>query len=417
MGETNKNTNSKFNFVSLVEEDKIVEDNIVNNKDKRAEIEKNEKLISEEYDSSINENIVEKEAPTKVFTGDVSNDLDDVNRKHKFYFSFEARVATSIVVILVFFAVACFLILDATSFFKNDVVKYDEVSTSTYQVNYLQNNIYNNTLGEDMQYVAALIGTIDTSFNYKVNFSEDINYNLSYYVQGTTKIYDKSDSTKILYQNTDDLVSNTSISDFSDNIMISTDATINYTELNNFVTTYKNSYGVNADAFYEITLYVVDDEEVRGLSTISIPMGVQTLSIAKNNISNLNKSVEIDNNVWTEYNITCAVVAIILILIALGLLIRTTRFVLKVVASKNKYESRLYQILRDYDRIIVIARDGYSSNVSKKIIKVHDFNELLDARDTLNKPIIYSKVNNVKSDFIVEDDDTLFKYTLKEADL
>lgn len=416
MGETNKNTNSKFNFVSLVEEDKIVEDNI-ENIDKE-DIEKNDKSISEEYDSTINENIVEKEAPTKVFTGDISNDTDDVNNKHKFYFSFEARVATSIVIILVFFAVACFLILDATSFFKNDIVKYDEVSSSTYQVNYLQNNIYNNSsLGEDMQYVAALIDTIDTSFNYKVNFSEDINYNLNYYVQGTTKIYDKSDSTKILYQKTDDLVRNTSISDYSDNIMISTDATINYTELNNFVTNYKNSYGVNADAFYEITLYVVDDEEVRGLSTISIPMGVQTLSVTKDNISNLNKTVEIDNNVWTDYNIVCSVIAVILILFALGLLIRTTRFVLKVVASKNKYESRLYQILRDYDRIIVIARDGYSSNVSKKIIKVDNFNELLDARDTLNKPIIYSKVNNVKSDFIVEDDDTLFKYTLKEADL
>jgi len=41
---------------------------------------------------------------------------------------------------------------------------------------------------------------------------------------------------------------------------------------------------------------------------------------------------------------------------------------------------------------------------------------LLDARDTLEKPIVYVRVNNVKSEFYVEDIDKVYKYTMKESD-
>ena len=91
--------------------------------------------------------------------------------------------------------------------------------------------------------------------------------------------------------------------------------------------------------------------------------------------------------------------------------------VLKVTTNRNKYQQRLSQILRDYDRIIVIARNGYESNVERKVIKVETFEELLDAQSTLQKPIIYSRINDVKCEFIVEDDTTLYKYVLKESKL
>jgi hypothetical protein len=74
-------------------------------------------------------------------------------------------------------------------------------------------------------------------------------------------------------------------------------------------------------------------------------------------------------------------------------------------------------ILNEYDRLIVIARDGYESNIEKKVVKLQSFNELLDARGVLNKPIIYSRINNVKSEFIVEDEAVIYKFVLKEADL
>ena len=85
-----------------------------------------------------------------------------------------------------------------------------------------------------------------------------------------------------------------------------------------------------------------------------------------------------------------------------------TQYYLK--SNKNK-------ILREYDRHIVIARGEYNIDPSKRLIKVTSFGELLDARDTLEKPIVYLKINNVKSEFYVEDSEIIYKYTMKEVDL
>ena len=111
------------------------------------------------------------------------------------------------------------------------------------------------------------------------------------------------------------------------------------------------------------------------------------------------------------------VVGSIFVLLSLFLLFHLTRLALAITGKKSKYQEYLMSILNEYDRLIVIARDGYESNVEKKIIKVYTFEELLDARSILNKPIIYSRINNVKSEFIVEDEEVIYKFVLKEADM
>lgn len=62
------------------------------------------------------------------------------------------------------------------------------------------------------------------------------------------------------------------------------------------------------------------------------------------------------------------------------------------------------------------ARDEYIPDNSKRIVKVDSFKELIDARSSVRKPIIYVKINNSKSEFYVEDSEIIYKYTLKEAD-
>ena len=96
---------------------------------------------------------------------------------------------------------------------------------------------------------------------------------------------------------------------------------------------------------------------------------------------------------------------------------RVTRLVMRVTNNRSKYQQKLMQILRDYDRIIVIARDGYETNKMREVVKVKDFDELLDVKDNLNKPIIFSKVSEVKCEFIVEDEEKLYKYVLKDEDV
>ena len=85
--------------------------------------------------------------------------------------------------------------------------------------------------------------------------------------------------------------------------------------------------------------------------------------------------------------------------------------------TKSKYQVELDKILKEFDDYIVITKDGYNIAEGVKVIKVSSFKELLDARNSLNKPIIFSKINNVKAEFIVEDESTVYRYVMKEADL
>ena len=68
--------------------------------------------------------------------------------------------------------------------------------------------------------------------------------------------------------------------------------------------------------------------------------------------------------------------------------------------------------------VVACAAEGEAeSNGELQVIKVDNFDELKKVHDTLQKPIIYSKVNDIKSMFIVEDEHSMYKYVLKKVDL
>ena len=73
--------------------------------------------------------------------------------------------------------------------------------------------------------------------------------------------------------------------------------------------------------------------------------------------------------------------------------------------------------MKTYDRIIVntkkLPRFGDTN-----IIDCYDFNELLDAQETLELPINYHEiVKNQKCVFYIKNGKDIYKYTLKECDL
>lgn len=338
--------------------------------------------------------------------------------KKKLHFSFEARVTIMVICILLLFLGACLLIYETIRSGKNEVVYYDETSNTSYSVCLLPNETYHQEcLEEDMEYLSELTNTIGAYFQYKVKLSTDISYDLAYHISAITKIYDAKDPSKVLYRTEDTLVEKTNFDNVDSQISIDTDVTLDYQKYNRVVKDYQNRYALNSAASVEAVLYLDEATETRKIASIIVPLGQDTYHIQKDVITNKNQTVEIDGDFWNSYNITCAIIASVLILISLFLLYQTARLVLKVTMNHNKYQQKLSQILRDYDRIIVIARNGYESNVERQVVKVESFEELLDAQETLQKPIIYSRVNDVKSEFIVEDEMTLYKYVLKESNL
>ena len=335
------------------------------------------------------------------------------------YFNFETRVAIMMVLVLLLFGCACFFSLEAINFGKDEIVSYDEVGKVNYKVCLKPNEFYREQcIDEGLEYVSNMVDSITTDFYYNVDFSTNIDYDLYYHVSAITKIYDANDPNKILYQDNENLIEKTGIKNNERAIKFNDSIAINYDKYNNFVSNYLSQYSLNSSsAEVDVILYLDEPSESRQVASIAIPLGRQTFGITKSATTNKNKTVEIVNDSWNEYNSICAFLATILVVISLSILFKTTRLVLKATSNKNKYQARLHEILRMYDRSIVIARDGYESNKKRDVIKVDSFEELLAAHETLKKPIIFSKVNDVKCEFIVEDNKTLYKYVLKDADL
>ena len=60
------------------------------------------------------------------------------------------------------------------------------------------------------------------------------------------------------------------------------------------------------------------------------------------------------------------------------------------------------KILKEYDKVIVEMKDCDVNTKGKTIYKVGSFLELIDARDTIEKPILFVRINNIKSIFVKE---------------
>ena len=376
------------------------------------------KFVTDEDLIGINKNVdnieivdVPKEVSVTKFDYEDDNILEEENNvSDKRYFSFLTRVIIMVTLIVILLGVAGLLIYKTIDYSKNDIVKYDEFSGNISRI-CLNDGV---CLTDIDAYDSSLIKNIETTFDYNAKFSRDVDYNTKYHIVAHVTICDKADQSKILYTNDRLLYDTESVKTIGDTLSINKTITYDYLTDNDYVINYKDIYNGEYVGNVKIVLYLEEENEDREVSSVVIGFNSDNLELNKNTISNENKEVNSSSDTWDSYTIIFGIMVSTLIIISLILIYRVTRLVLKVTNNRTKYQQQLSQILREYDSIIVIARDGYESNKNRSIIKVDNFDKLLDIKDKLSKPIIFSKVNNVKCEFIVEDEDNLYKYVLKD---
>ena len=351
----------------------------------------------------------------------VENDIHDENSKKvpvedkeknvditkKFYFSFEARIIVSIIAILLLFVGACFLALKVINHTTTQKVNYEEICDFSYQVCLDDATC----LPENSKYNAADINIIKIAFKYDAKYDKKIDVNNKYRVNSVVSAYDKKDH-GLVYRKDINIVQSTEIKEVSGSYPVSEIVTVPYDAYqNSFFKDYPNT-----DNELEIAFYVEEKNETRKVASLTIPYSKETFELTKYN-SDSNRTIDVKVNVWDSYTLVYGIFASILVLVSLVLIYKTTRLVLKVTNNKNEFEQEVDSLLKEYDNIIIVARDGYESIIEREVVKVSTFDELVKIRDEISKPIIFSRVNNVKCEFIVEADDKLYKYVMKEADL
>lgn len=386
-------------------------------------------VINESANNNLNEsseNIVPVQSTTvENFVEDVSstdgiNDINNVSddSTEKRYYNFETRIVFMVIAAIIAFVISIICIYQALNYTDIKSVVFNEQSTINYSVCYSDNNYYSGEcLGEDMQYISTLANNVPITFNYAINYSDDVTYDIEYYVLGKTVIYDRDDASKILYRDDKILVERTTISGTDSFAKIVANVDVSFKERNDYVNGYKSKYALNSLASYEVVLYADDGNGPREVASATIPLSSQTFNITEETVLKENQQVDMQKVGLDSVNTIFGVVGALFLVIGIVVVFKLFSLVYKTFSgSLNAYEKKLNQILSEYDRVIVISRSEYNIDPNKQFIKVDSFYELLDARDTLEKPIIYEKVNSVKSFFYVEDNDKIYRYAMKESD-
>lgn len=347
-----------------------------------------------------------------------------LKKKHR---SFTSRVLFKTLITFVLLLFCLLFIILSINVSVDSNIRYYQKSKLDYTVNLKDNNYYDTkTLGKDMQYIASLIDYIDIDFDYKFNTSEKLDYKYNYFIGAEVKVL--GDDNTIIFSKKENIVDEKNFSKKnSDSFDIKEKINVNYNKYNDMIKSFKSEYSINAKSNLTLTLYVnVTDENGNVLKKINSSDSMKVIIPLTEQMVNIKLDYKEVNNsntfkTYTDFDINnkalFSIGILFAILFVIGL-VNLITFLSKLSKKKSAYDKTLEKLLREYDRVIVESKNGIILEPNWQIIDVKSFEELLDARDNLEKPILFNEIHKgQKSIFIVKNNYEAYRYVLKAVDL
>lgn len=306
-----------------------------------------------------------------------------------------------------------------TNSFTNSIT-YNQKENIDYEVCLKQNNYFSEKcLASNKTYVADIIDYINLDYSYSLNASERLKQTYTYNVTTEVVATSKEDSSKIIYDKKDVLIQDTKAKNTGNAANISKSITLNYNDYSGLITNFKKDYvlaldaklivtmNINYSGFYDNNFDKVTDSKAL---TVVIPLSEQTVAITTNN----NKETTY-KTIYKHMDRTIMTKLLFTLLVILDALVFTYLLyvLLKLRPAKREYLRELDRILKEYDRAIVNVNELPDVS-NRNVIKVSTFDELLDARDNLEKPILFYKyVRKDKSVFTIINETEAYIFTLE----
>lgn len=397
--------------------------------------------INQISDNNLSYDTLDKDYSYDDYRADVKEDTNNSDSKSNFsdklgfikdkidnmYLDYKTRLIINISGVVLFISLFLIFLIASISINEKSNINYKQASNLDYKVYLKPNNYYSEKyLDKNMQYIASLIDNVDVNFNYNFSANEEINYKYTYYVKSEVRVANSDDSTKVIYSKSDRVTEPVTLSkENSLGFDINQNIKVDYNKYNDQIKSFKSSYLINADSNLILSLCVgVEDQKgnkIKDINTnevmsLNIPLTQQMINISMNY-----KETNNSNNakIYKDFNISNKVLFALSILSLIGALIYAVllvTFLRKTSTKKTIYDITLSKILREYDRVIVNSRKPIA--ITGEIIELSSFNELLDVRDNLEKPIIFKEIHKgQKSVFVVKNGDETYRYVLKLADL
>lgn len=307
---------------------------------------------------------------------------------------------------------------------ENTSIIYNETGEADYKVFLKENDYYSSKyLDKGMSYVANLIDYVNLSFNYNLNSSREATHEYKYKINAELIITERGEENKVLFRKPIVLKEETTVS-ADTNGNINEALNIKYDDYNAMVNNYRKEYSLSISSKLVVTMHVDtmgEAKELEGASfnssndlVISIPLSEQTIEI-NFDANSINNSKEIvQYSTFNPINYIYMFLGIVLFISALIFLIKTLTTKKQQV---SRYAKKRNSILREYDRFIVETVKLKGLYNDKVQIPVNSFDELLDARDNTQNPILfYEDLKENISKFIVIDNNNMFIYLLRESD-
>lgn len=355
-----------------------------------------------------------------------SKKTNKVSLGMRIHFGTGFRISCYLVLVAVFLVLGVYFLINSYDFFEGDTVNYRESYNLDYKVLLSENNFYEtNILDKNMTYVASLIDKIDILYDYDFEIDKDSDVRLTYYTYATLSITDDNGgsifSKDYQLSEPEEVLVNS-----SKKANISKRVNIDYKYYNSLANQFRIAYGLNTSSHLKVYLKIMKTNLSKNTTinfvesdpfALDIPLSENTLSIGmeynpvKENHEVISRPIY---NVVNKRNLIISVCSFVLVLCILAFLFR---FLVKIQVKKSEYDRLVEKILREYDREIVNTTSKPNLN-SEKVIKVTDFTELLDARETLQLPIMYYEVNrHQKCHFYIDQGNSIYLLTIKAVDL
>jgi len=310
-------------------------------------------------------------------------------------------VSVILLIIGIFF---CYRVIN-----NNKKNNYSENSNTSYIVCLKENDYYNDScLQEGKEYLGSLTKKIRVNFNY-IRTSQ-FKYNLEYYIGAKLKISNR-DNSKEIYDKNIVLTDKKKISNEKDVLNIVEETDIEYDEYADLADKYTKDYSLNTNSVLQVYLSIKEGKNERIVSSVTIPINEQTYSINKEDVDRPIAEPDDSNKAELLIGIMAIVFSIVIILFAIYKLIENSK--------EDEFEQEVKRILTEYDRVIVETKLEGLKLTGKELIEINDFMELIDVRDTIEKPIMYFRNSDFVRDFVVQDGEIVYRYRMidKERDV
>ena len=343
-----------------------------------------------------------------------------------FYLSLKNRFILIILMIVALGIGAYYFINESFAVKQFSVLDYNQNGDIDYDVYLQENNFYSEShLESGKNYVSSLIDKVHVDFKYNYYLSEVVNLNYNYNIVASLFIYGKDNA--LLYSNDFNLETHsTKRSEGVKKLNIDEAVEVDYQYFNNLAKEYADKYGVDVTAVLKVNMNVSADtiwKEFFSTKNNKVSLGLEIrllqpeISIKINDFGHNSDGSYQELESEIPVNEASLYLGLTFLIMDVLLIIYLVSFILVVSPKKTKYCHLRDGILKEYDKKIVNSRK-MPVITDQNVIDCYSFNELLDAHNTLKKPIIYYElIRNQKCIFIFIDNDMVYRYVLKECDL